>query len=144
MILKADGKLLYVYLKQGGPSPRHISQEVVAEVPAPQPVAVTEPIAPISVSNNSVIRDDQDAMDVDEEQRPPRYDGRNERDSQRRSNYDDRRPPSGPSGAYDDRRSGFRNSYDRRDNRDYQPRDNEPHGQRYGDGSYRNNRNYRP
>lgn len=130
-------------MKQGGPTPRHIAQEVVAEVQAPQPVVVVEPIVPVPAVQTPAIQDDQDAMDVDDEQRPPRYDGRRERNDQRRANYDDRRPPSGPSAGYDDGRPGFRGSYDRRDNRDYQPRDQDSRG-RYGEGAYRNNRNYRP
>lgn len=131
-------------MKQGGPSPRHISQEVVVEVPAPQVIAIAEPAAPApSTSRVPPPQDDQDAMEVDEE-RAPRHDDRRDASRRPQQAYTERRPPSGPSGAYNDGRHGFRESYDRRDGGHYQQRDREPRNGLYSDGMYRGNRNYRP
>lgn len=139
-ITQADGKTLYVYMKQGGPSPRHITQEPAkpVEISTPQSSAIVDPPAPISTTSREAPPAEEDVMDVDEEH-APRYDTRREDPRRSQPRYEDRRPPNG---VYEDGRRGFRGSYDRRGGRDYQQdRDSRP---MYDDGMYRNQRGYRP
>lgn len=100
--LQADGRLLYVYLKNGGPTPGLHPLQTSSSAPASAVPTPAEAPAPIPEARPEVeARIDRDMMDVDEDRAPSRDDRSRRYDD--RDRYRDDRPRDG----YQDGRYGF-------------------------------------